>query len=330
MKKKTYSDRALKCLIRKLDADFYFYSGEIDFQAIAESMDRIEYGQSKPNIALILTTPGGDPDAAYRFVRFLKRRYHHLTLYVFGFCKSAGTLAALGADKIVMSAHGELGPLDIQMVKPDEITERSSGLDISMAIEDLSQKAFGILETQFLELKLRSGGAITTKTAADIAQAISVGLLAPITSQIDPLKLGETCRAMKIAMSYGKRLNASNATLERLTSSYPCHSFAIDCEEAREIFSNVSFPNALELEFEKDLNKFVLHNLGGDVLRVPPHSGKIFFGKIEPKQTKKGQKIGPKEPIHEANDTVSSKAKVAGNGATVNRGNRGRKGIPTV
>jgi membrane-bound ClpP family serine protease len=98
---------------------------------------------------LVLSTLGGDPHAAYRIARFLKYCYKRFYLYVFGYCKSAGTIIALGADEIIMSVRGELGPLDVQMIKPDEFTERSSGLDISIALEEVASRAFGTFEGHF-------------------------------------------------------------------------------------------------------------------------------------------------------------------------------------
>ncbi|HXJ16030.1 MAG TPA: SppA protein, partial [Candidatus Polarisedimenticolia bacterium] len=180
-----------------------------------------EESSGRRNCALILTTNGGDPDAAYIMVRFLKRTYENLTLYVFGYCKSAGTLLALGADEIVMGAFGELGPLDVQLSKKDEIGLRNSGLDIFMALNVVSTQAFYIFEQHFLELKRRSQGAITTKTAAHIATTVAARLLQPITAQIDPLRLGEMQRAVTIAKQYGERLGASSDSVDRLIYEYP-------------------------------------------------------------------------------------------------------------
>jgi len=101
--------------------------------------------------------------------RSLKRFYKRFTLHVFGCCKSAGTLVALGADEVVMSAHAELGPLDVQLLKEDELGQQSSGLDIFQALSIINAQAFRIFENNFLKIKQRSLGTITTKTAADIA-----------------------------------------------------------------------------------------------------------------------------------------------------------------
>lgn len=83
------------------------------------------------------------------------------------------------------------------------------------------------------------GNAITTKRATDLASEMATGLLEPITSQIDPLRLGEDERKIEIARKYGKRLlpeNRSEEIVLRFTDDYPSHGFVIDLTEAREIF----------------------------------------------------------------------------------------------
>ncbi len=78
-------------------------------------------------MVLMLSTFGGDPDAAYRIARCLRRRYTRVSAMISGFCKSAGTLLLLGADDLVFTEHGELGPLDVQYWKQDELEEMGSG-----------------------------------------------------------------------------------------------------------------------------------------------------------------------------------------------------------
>ena len=73
------------------------------------------------NIDFLLHTGGGDIDAAEKIVSMLrtvvgKGRFR---VIVPDFAKSAGTLIALAADKIVMSDSSELGPIDPQFLKKD-------------------------------------------------------------------------------------------------------------------------------------------------------------------------------------------------------------------
>lgn len=163
------------------------------------------------NSAIVfLTTYGGDADSAYRLAACLRRHYKHLSAYIFGLCKSAGTLAILGADTIVIGDFGELGPLDVQMTKPDELVPTSSGLDIFQALGVLKNSAFEAFETYLIKIIESSEGHISAKTSAEIARELAVGLFAPMTAQIEPERLGEVQRAINVANFYGSRLNRNN------------------------------------------------------------------------------------------------------------------------
>ena len=74
------------------------------------------------NIDFLLHTGGGDIDAAEKIVSMLRAavgKDGRLRVIVPDFAKSAGTLIALAADKIVMSDSSELGPIDPQFLKRD-------------------------------------------------------------------------------------------------------------------------------------------------------------------------------------------------------------------
>ena len=266
-------------------ADIYLYSGLIDSDGADKFIEIAEQYRSKENVIIILTTHGGQADAAYKIARYFKRTYQRFTLCVFGPCKSAGTLLALGADSVVMSCWGEFGPLDVQLVKRDDLLFRNSGLDIKTSLQLLSDYAFTIFEQQFLELIMRSGGTISTRTASDIAQGISVGLLAPITGQIDPLQIGEVGRAIKVAEDYGERLGADTASVAQLVQGYSSHSFVIDFDEAKRLFRDVRGPDTNEAQLEQSLRKESLQTTGHDCIRAPyPHGRIIAF--LEPKMVK--------------------------------------------
>jgi len=243
-----------KCFIaiaNKYDADILIFVSEVNFLTADEIISLIRKTEDKAkNCVLILTTWGGDPDAGYRIVKTLKRCYTKFTLFIFGACKSTGTLMALGADEIVMTEFGEFGPLDVQMVKDDELSH-VSGLTLNQGLFYLSLNLFNSFEAYFLGLKQRSSNTITTRTAGDIACKLAIGLISPIASQIDPNKLGETQRAITIAAEYGKRLTDKQDLINRLMSDYPSHGFVIDIDESKEIFSNVKDAEKEENELEQ-------------------------------------------------------------------------------
>ncbi len=77
------------------------------------------------DIDFLLNTPGGDIGVADKIARILRRRVGSTGVFrvlVTDYAKSAGTLLALGADRIIMSDSSELGPID-----PQFITQNAEG-----------------------------------------------------------------------------------------------------------------------------------------------------------------------------------------------------------
>jgi Serine dehydrogenase proteinase len=233
------------------DADVLIYNGDIDQMSWRLFTDTVLGRRRSTNVILILTTPGGDPDAAFKIGRTLQNCYSHVTIFVPGWCKSAGTLVAIAAHELVIGDLGELGPLDIQIAKSDEIMELGSGLTVDAALKALELTASRMFINLLINLRRDTGGGVTTKTAADLAATMVTGLLEPVYRQIDPIKIGENSRAMNITKGYGSRLNhvsknlRTPEALDFLVSAYPDHSFVIDRTEASGIFSKVLKPNEL-------------------------------------------------------------------------------------
>lgn len=257
----------------RLDTDIYVVSAPMERDVVEQLIQQHARATGRTNGALVLTTYGGDPDAAYLLARFIKRTYDCFTLYVFGPCKSAGTLIALGADEIVMSVRGEMGPLDVQLIRDDDLFRHSSGLDIFQALSILNVHVFNAFESHFLNIIRRGGGAVTTRTAAEIATNLAVQLFTPITAQIDPMRLGEMQRAVDIAQRYGELLGGSSEAVRRLIVGYPSHSFAIDYDEAKEIFAAVRVPEEDELLLESLLAQFLSEHTGSNMLRLQHEHG---------------------------------------------------------
>lgn len=81
--------------------------------------------------------------------RGLQHSYEKFTVLLAGRCKSAGTLIVLGAHEIVMTNHAELGPLDVQLGKKDELFELDSGLTVLNALTELEAKPLNFLRRLF-------------------------------------------------------------------------------------------------------------------------------------------------------------------------------------
>ena len=222
-----------------------------------------------------MTTSGGDPNAAYRIARAIQRQYEvepaqdsvagpaqsnrRFFLFVDSFCVSAGTLVALGATDLILSDYAELGPLDVQIRRPDEPMERDSGLTPAQALTSMERRSMSLFKAHFEQLRNDRAISLTTRSAVESAASITSGLMGPIYGQIDPLRLGEVERLMEIAAEYGTRLgkfNLKDDTIARLLHGYPSHTFVIDRREARDLFQNVERPKDSAVELGERMRPF--------------------------------------------------------------------------
>ena len=172
---------------------------------------------------------------------------------------------ALGAQEIIMSSWGELGPLDTQISKRDEVFEAQSGLTVSAALEALRRESYAAFQDFLARFKTGVGRNATLKTASEVAARLSTGLFGHVYSQIDPLNVGEMQRSMLVAKEYGLRLqpksgNYTTEMLEHLINAYPSHEFVIDRSEASQLFGTVREPT---------LEEYLLMLLLGDRALIP-------------------------------------------------------------
>ena len=68
-----------------------------------------------PDLDVILHSPGGSPMVAEEIVRYLRSRFTDIRVIVPNFAKSAATMIACSANKIVMGKHSFLGPTNPQI-----------------------------------------------------------------------------------------------------------------------------------------------------------------------------------------------------------------------
>ncbi len=235
-------------------SDVLFFNGPIQDSPSQRLIKRVSDRQGKlENVYFFLTTLGGDPHGAYVMMRCLQRNYKRVTAVILGDCYSAGTLMALGANELVLSDKGHFGPIDIQIRKKDEFFERSSGMVVSKALEELQSIAINSMEQFMVGLVARSEGQITLKTSMDAASKLTSGLLGELYRQIDPYRIGEDARAMQVMKHYGDLLgkkggNIIDGTLDHLLNHYPDHGCIIDRDEASDLFKVARGPNDDEKE----------------------------------------------------------------------------------
>lgn len=238
------------------EADVLIYFGGISRPWDDYVIDACKERRKRKNVLLMLTSYGGDAHAAYRIARCLRQNYHkpldaaqgeegQVIIFVNSVCASAGTLVTLAADRIILSDHAELGPLDVQLRKPDEVGERTSGLTPIQALKFLEGETTKFFRAQFNSLRFSRTLSFSTRMAADMAAELASGLLAKLYEQIDPLRLAEYDRTNRIAEQYGDRIKSKNVkpnAIPQLLEEYPSHEFCIDPIEAKELFVKVETP----------------------------------------------------------------------------------------
>jgi hypothetical protein len=157
----------------------------VDRDDVVFLVDLLERIQPNTDIDLLLHSGGGDMDAAEKMVAMIRKRVGTASFRVIvpDFAKSAGTLMAIAADRVVMSDTSELGPIDPQLILDD-----GRGNLISHSVQ------------AFLDAYETHSKALAANPA-DVAAAIMLGKLDPGT-----MKLHEAAkeRARNLAESHLK------------------------------------------------------------------------------------------------------------------------------
>jgi hypothetical protein len=89
---------------------------------------------------LFLYTRGGDSDVPWALISMLREiigKEVELNALIPYRCHSAGTIAVLGTDTIVMGPKAELGPIDTTMNTPYNPTHPKTGETLPISVEDV-------------------------------------------------------------------------------------------------------------------------------------------------------------------------------------------------
>lgn len=179
-----------------------------------------------PKITLFLYTRGGDGLAGRSLTNLLRLFCDDLEVVVPTKCHSAGTLMALGADRIIMTKQAMLGPIDPTIMtslnpKVDDNPSSSARAPVSVeAIKGYTQLAkeeFGIKDDESL-----------------------AKILVALSGEVHPLVLGEVTRARSQIKMLAERLlehqvvNAQKRKkiVEFLCSDSGSHDYTINRREA--------------------------------------------------------------------------------------------------
>ena len=80
-----------------------------------QGMMEVCRGLTGPSLDLILHSPGGSAEATASLVRYLRRKFTDIRVFVPLAAMSAATMWALSGNSIVMGKHSQLGPIDPQL-----------------------------------------------------------------------------------------------------------------------------------------------------------------------------------------------------------------------
>ncbi len=182
----------------------------------------------------MITSPGGDPNAAEKLIIMCRERFpEEFTVIVPNYAKSAATLIALGADKILMGYNAELGPVDPQIGDP-------------ISGQSVPARAFiDGLETIRKKVKEGDNPLMYIGTLSRIAPE----LISICQSAIDESKATAekwlTNGMLKKDPAHAKRVAEWLSTGE----TYKSHGKVIDYKEAREVLKL----NVEKLDFNSEL-----------------------------------------------------------------------------
>lgn len=200
----------------------YVHDSQISYNHIPMIYNQLGRMGKVKNLDIFLSSPGGDPDAAYKIVKMCRENCEEkLSVIVPFMAKSAATLLSIGADEILMGAPSELGPIDPQIY--DKNSERWGA---TQSIRD----CIDFVESRFAESTDRE---------------ITTHVLFPILDKLNPFIIGVYERAVKMSKQYAELLLTNGMlkgsskeqienTVKKLSESYYSHGYAIDSSEAKQ------------------------------------------------------------------------------------------------
>jgi Serine dehydrogenase proteinase len=203
-------------------------------------------------IKVIVDSTGGNLDSAYATVLYLTAYAKTLEVYVPDSAKSASTLLAVGANKLFLSAFGELGPLDSQIRDPRNPVVWVSALDLYQSVDYVRDFGAKTVREVLDKLVAATGKRIPVKKLVGTASAFSLGVIGPMMDGVPALDFGSWGRSLMISERYAYKLLEARVEAEELTAAgndlgreakiahqlvygYPHHLFPIDINEANRI-----------------------------------------------------------------------------------------------
>jgi hypothetical protein len=210
-----------------------------------------------PRLDLVIHSNGGESVVPWRLMTLLREYADKVDVLVPYRAFSAATLAALGADEIVMHPMGMLGPIDANVVNPFGPLDPTGQQILPVSGEDVA--AYNALVTDDLGINHEE----------ELVQAFRV-----LAEKVHPLTLGAVKRGSAQARMLGEKLirlrtpeleARHHELLEQLTTKLYFHGHPINRDEAKGLGLSVADPDFkveralwdLYLAYEEDMELLV-------------------------------------------------------------------------
>ncbi|HEV3077269.1 MAG TPA: hypothetical protein VHB47_22795 [Thermoanaerobaculia bacterium] len=203
-------------------------SGKIAGDAVSELLLQLQaLPEGTTALDLLVVSHGGDPTVAWRIVSLIRERVKEFAFLAPQAAFSAATLIALGADEIIMHPHGNLGPVDPQIVgiQQKEGKDRQIGFgaeDLS-AFLDFCKHKVGLSDQQQM---LEAFRLVCTEVGA-----IPIGVAARGSQLL--VTMGE--KLLRLHMKEGAQAQEARAIVEALNKQFFHHGYPVSRTEAKEM-----------------------------------------------------------------------------------------------
>lgn len=222
-------------------------------------------------ISLVLYTNGGDTAAAWRLINLIRTFCDELEVIVPVKALSAGTLLCLGANKIVMTKQGTLGPIDPSLNSPlgPMIPGGNPNHRAPVSVEAVQ----GYLDVATTELGIKEDSALA-------------GIWTDLSKQIHPLVLGQIFRTRQQIRTLARKLlefqKTETEVIDRIVS-FLCsesgsHDHTINRREARGLGLAVENPSQELYDTLKVLQHDYVESLS---LRTPFNPDTLLAGQAQ-------------------------------------------------
>ena len=264
-------------LLCYLTSDRQGASSQIAKDAISiltEHLDRDEYKK----IDLLVFTLGGDPLAAFGINRLLREYTEELNALIPDKCHSAGTLFALGCNKIFMTKLSSLGPIDPSINDPLNPAININGHVQTLPLSVESVAGFKGLVKDDWGIKKGKDLALILKILTEKVHPLALGRVYRIRQQIEFL----ATTLLKQHRSDKRRITH---IVQKLTKELGSHDYLIYRREARELLGD-------QVAIAEELGKLIrdLHkDFAQEMDLGKPFDPGIIISNVPHKRNEQGQ-----------------------------------------